>query len=188
MGVPQCSTLNYTPAKLAGITYNWIVWSLDCTVKLHGLGQLIAIKCKFNVLLARAQYTVMTMSYEHWRKCSDIYCTHHFFVPILELYPHPGMHWSTHRKYSSTCTYRAYIINVPFNAPGVESHVTEELRLLKVVLSLVIGGYVGMNPKECVESSGATLLGSNHQQRGKTGTVLARRPNLYVTFINTRGL
>ena len=57
-----------------------------------------------------------------------------------------------------------------------------------MVLSLVVGCYVGMNPEEGVESSGATLLRSYHKQRGKTGTVLTRRPNLHVAMINTRRL
>ena len=77
---------------------------------------------------------------------------------------------------------------VPFNAPGVESGVTKELDLLKVVLSLVVGRYIWVNPQEGVESSGATLLRTYHQQRRKTRTVLIRRPNLHVTPINTRGL
>ena len=74
---------------------------------------------------------------------------------------------------------------VPFNAPGVESGVTKELDLLKVVLSLVVGCYIWVNPQEGVVSSGATLLRTYHQQRRKTRTVLIRRPNLP---INARGL
>ena len=57
-----------------------------------------------------------------------------------------------------------------------------------MVLGLVVGCYVGMNPEEGVESSGATLLRSYHKQRGKTGTILTRRPNLHVAVINTRRL
>ena len=62
---------------------------------------------------------------------------------------------------------------------------TKELDLLKVVLSLVVGRYIWVNPQEGVESSGATLLRTYHQQQRKMRTVLIRRPNLP---INARGL
>ena len=57
-----------------------------------------------------------------------------------------------------------------------------------MVLSLVVGRYIGMNPQEGVESSGTTLLRPYDQQRWKTGTILTRGPNLQVTLIKARGL
>ena len=56
----------------------------------------------------------------------------------------------------------------PINASHVESVIAEELDLLVVILSLMVGHNAWMNLQKGIQGSGTTLLGTNNKQRRKT--------------------